>query len=295
MLAAVGDAEDRSMARQAARCVAVLVLATELIAPAVSIAARPLPPAPPGLPSQAACPTVANVDLGKIARRNASREKPAAPQPTNGALDEVAVPPDAARRPPPDASFIARVRLPPGGGYAQDERAVVWRERDGSWWGWRKVLNGTPSSPPPPPVPGSPEEKERERDTAAGYPWLYDSAPSYEGRLNAEQSARLEAAFADPCRRLEPDQWPWEIPLLRREKGSRVQRCQVHQDATFYSAEFREAGRAPRAITLRCGSAGTLNGVLVTGTAHVELPQRPARRLTREEIDALRRRGVHID
>jgi hypothetical protein len=245
-----------------------------------------------GLPPQSACPVVANVDLRRIARRATPAPVPYVPSPD---VAEVVLPAWASRRPPPDASIVIRVRLPAGGGYARDERAVVWREADGSWWGWRHVLNGNPVSPPSPPYPGSPEEAERARDTAAGYPWLYDPAPTYEGRLDPEQSAVMEAAFADPCRRLEPDVWPWEIPLLRRVEGKRIHRCQLYQDSTFYRAEFSEPGRPPRAVGLRCGSAGSLNAVLVTHTAHVELPARPPRRLTRDEIDALRARGVRLD
>lgn len=272
-----------------------LLLAAALLTPAVSVAHGFQ--SPPGAPAavQANCPTVANVDLRKMARRQAGRINQPSPYRPDPALDGARVPASATRRPPPEASFVARVRLPPGGGYARDERAVVWREADGTWWGWRTVLNGVAPSPPPPPMPGSAEERERQVDEAAGYPWWYSTDATFEGRLDADQSARLEAAYSDPCRQLEPDQWPWEIPLLRAEDGSRTQRCQLYPDATFYMVEFTEAGRGPRSISLRCGSAGSLNAILVTGTAHVELPAAPPRRLTRDEIDELRRRGVKID
>ena len=243
------------------------------------------------LPPQSSCPAVANYDLRKIVRSTAAAVslEPYKPDPE---LAEVVIPESAARRPPPDATFVIRVRLPSGGGYPEDERAVVWREADGSWWGWRKVVHGRPAMPPPPPAPGTPEAEQQARDIAAGYPWLYDSDPVFEGRLDSAQSARLEAAYSEPCRQLEPDRWPWEIPLLHKVGGSRRHKCQLYQDGTFYRAEFTEKGRPPRSVSMPCGSPGTLNGVLITWSAHAELPEMPARRLTREEIDALRRSGA---
>ena len=235
------------------------------------------------------CPTVANIDLKKIARMQGRTTASYRPDPQ---LEEVRVPPYATRQPPPDATFIVRVRLPGGGLYPQDERAVIWREADGTWWGWRNVLNDPnhPFSPPPPPI-GSAEEKQQQQEAAAeaaaGYQIMYSSDSIYEGRLDAEQSAQLESAYGDPCRKLEPDVWPWTIPLLRPENGSRVRKCQIYQDSTFYRAEFTEGG-VPRNIGLPCGSPGTLNGVLVTWSAHAGLPhQKYARRLTHEEIDTL--------
>ena len=238
------------------------------------------------------CPAVRNYDLAKIAR--AARREASAYHPLAG-LEEVRVPSWATRRPPADASIVIRVRLPGGGLYAQDEKAVIWREANGSWWGWRTVTNDpNHAPPPPPPLRGSPEEKQLEQETAAeaalGYPIWFSSDGLYEGRLDPEQSARLESAYADPCRKLEPDRWPSKIPLLRPENGSRVHKCEVFQDSTFYLAEFTEAGGAPRNIFLPCGYPGTLNGVLVTWSAHAGLPQRPARRLSHEEIDAIRNR-----
>jgi hypothetical protein len=254
----------------------VLALGTALSG---AVGARPAD----GPPDPKACPTVENVDLKRIAR---AQRTPSAPDP-NDRLRVVQVPASASRRPPADAPFIVRVRLPPGGGYARDERAVVWREADGSWWGWRQVLGGEVASAPPPPMPGSPEEAEKERDYAAGRPWYFDPYPPYEGRLNDEQAAMMEAAWADPCRQLEPDFWPWKIPLLRRVDGRRVHKCQLSQHATFYTAEFTEPGRPPRRIGLKCGSAGTVNAVLVTHAAHVQLPRTEPRRQTDAERKAI--------
>lgn len=272
------------------RCLTACLLVAACPEPLAAGAAEPPAAASANLPTQSSCPAVANYDLRKIARSTAAAG-PRVPYTPVPDLAEVVLPEWAARRPPPDATFVIRVRLPPGGGYAADERAIVWREADGSWWGWRKVVHGRPAMPPPPPAPGTPEAEQQARDIAAGYPWLYDSDPFFEGRLDAAQSARLEAAYADPCRQLEPDHWPWEIPLLHKVDGSRLHKCQLYQDGTFYRAEFTEKGRPPRSISLPCGSPGTLNGVLITWAAHAELPEQPARRLTREEIDALRQRG----
>ncbi len=280
-----------NLARFSGSCLAASMLAAACPQAVAATAAGPPPPAAsPNLPPQSACPAVANYDLRKIARR-AAAAGPQAPYTPDPALAEVVVPASAARRPPPDATFIIRVRLPSGGGYPEDERAIVWREADGSWWGWRKVVNGRPPFPPPPPAPGTPEAEQQARDAAAGYPWLYDVVPVFEGRLDAAQSARLEAAYADPCRQLEPDHWPWEIPLLHKVDGSRRHKCQLFQDGTFYRAEFTEQGRPPRSVSMPCGSPGTLNGVLITWSAHAELPAKPPRRLTHEETDALRRSG----
>ena len=256
-------------------------------------------PLPTNSVRQDQCPTVANIDLAKIERMGRPKRGEAQSYQPDPELEEVRVPPYAFRQPPPDATFIVRVRLPGGGLYPQDERAVVWREADGSWWGWRNVLNDENHSfPPPPPIPGSPEDKQQKAEeaaeAAAGYPIWYSSDSIYEGRLDAKQSAILEKAYADPCRNLEPDVWPWKIPLLRPEKGSRVRKCEVFQDNTFYRVEFIEAGGLPRLIGLPCGQAGSLNGVLVTWSAHVGLPhQQYARRMTHEEIDAERKRYPH--
>lgn len=242
---------------------------------------------------QEQCPTVANINLAKIARMSKPKRGEVQTYQPDPALDEVRVPPYAFRQPPPDATFIVRVRLPGGGLYPEDERAVVWREADGSWWGWRNVLNDPNHSYPPPPAPtGSAEERQQQQEAAAeaaaGYEIRYSSDSIYEGRLDTEQSAMLESAYADPCRKLEPDAWPWRIPLLRPENGSRVRKCEIYPDSTFYRAEFTENGRPPRHIGLPCGSPGTRNGVLVTWSAHAELPhQKYARRLTHEEIDKL--------
>ena len=56
--------------------------------------------------------------------------------------------------------------------------------------------------------------------------------------------------------------------------------------------EKAERGLPPRRIGLPCGAPGTLNGVIVTWSAHADLPRVPPRRLTREEIDEMRGRDA---
>jgi hypothetical protein len=236
-------------------------------APAASEAA-PLAASQP--PSQADCPAVANVDLRWLRReldRLARRDGAAA---SSTRLGDVVVPADAARRPPADAAFVIRVRVPPGGLYPQDERSVVWREADGSWWGWRDVDGGQPASPPPPPAPGSPEAATWDSSLT------YDPYPPYEGRLDAGQSALMEAAFADPCRGLEPSFTPARYRLLRAEDGKRWRDCAWRPDEAAYFAEITEAGRPARQVSLRCLS-GSLNHALVTWAAHVQLPRTASR------------------
>lgn len=245
----------------------------------------PMIPRPP-VPPQSACPAVVNVDLPRLRRSSAEATG------RSDDLDVVVVPADAMRRPPPNASIVIRTRLRPSGSHPQDERAVVWREIDGSWWGWRRVVGGPPASPLPPAAPGTPEASQEAADRAAGYPPQYEAYPPSEGRLGEEQAAAMEAAYGDPCRQLEPDVWPSVIPLLSREIGSRVQNCddspRWHSGNMAYIAEFTEPGRPARRIGLRCSGTGTLNATLITRAAHVALPRARSRRLSREEIDSRR-------
>ncbi|MBX7249440.1 MAG: hypothetical protein K1X35_10410 [Caulobacteraceae bacterium] len=260
------------------------LVATAAAASSALAAKAPPPPMEPltaaassNPPRQADCPVVANIDFNWMRAERARQARTAPPVPTGPSfdmLDEVVVPADAARRPPPDATFVIRVRVPPGGGYAQDEKSVVWREADGTWWGWRQVEGGSPATPPPPPL------DPKEYEAYAKLTW--DPYPPSEGRLDPQQSARMEAAFADPCRSLEPAWAPLRYKLLKAEDGERWRDCRTPvPDSSGYWAEITENGLPPRRVSYHC-LPGSLGRSLVTWAGHVELPQTPPKGRSRE-------------
>jgi hypothetical protein len=193
-------------------------------------------------PSQAQCAAVRDIDLRALARRQAEGT-PALAQ-AGQALEVVAIPDWAERRPPEDASVVIRARMPPGGGHGTDHRAVVWREADGRWWYWKQVLGGPPTPPPPPPTGV-------ERDSAEWRAWeamqprpgmsMDDRQyPPRSGPVEAARAAVLEAAWTDPCRAWDPDWWPVEAPLNRSIDGMRTRLCA--QDSSSIHADITENG-----------------------------------------------------
>ncbi|MEA3044057.1 MAG: hypothetical protein QOH47_1895 [Sphingomonadales bacterium] len=194
-----------------------------------------------GRPPQSACPAVANLDLAALARQAAADPRAAATRAwIAGQLAPVVVPETAERRPPADAPFVIRVRVPSGGFWSADDRSVVWREDDGSWWFWRRTIDSR--QPPPPPPPGE----------AAVQPTEEQLYPARSGRLAPGKAARMEAAFADPCRAWEPDGMPNEVPLRRAENagGPPIRLCPP--DSASYLAEIAERGRPPRQVYAAC-------------------------------------------
>jgi hypothetical protein len=196
--------------------------------------------ADPGRPPQRACPAVANLDLAAIARQTAA-------DPTAEArrawiaeqLAPVVIPEGSARRPPADAPFVIRVRVPAGGFWSADDRSMVWREADGSWWFWRRTID---SREPSPPLPDQPVVQITDEQRF----------PARSGRLAPGKAARMEAAFADPCRAWEPDGMPLEVPLRRPENGSGPPIRLCPPDSASYLAEIAERGRPPRQVYAAC-------------------------------------------
>lgn len=195
----------------------------------------------PARPPQRTCPAVADLDLDALARR-AARDPRAAPIRAwiAGQLAAVVIPEGAERRPPADAPFVIRVRVPSGGFWSADDRSVVWREADGGWWFWRRTIDRR--QPPPPPPPGEAAVPMTEEQ-------LY---PARTGRLGPAQAARMEAAFADPCRAWEPDGMPSEVPLLRPERADSPPIRLCPPDSASYLAEITEGGRPPRQVYAAC-------------------------------------------
>ena len=195
-----------------------------------------------GRPPQRACPAVANLDLAAIARQAAADPRAAARRAWIAEqLAPAVVPETAERRPPADAPFVIRVRVPSGGFWSADDRSVVWREADGSWWFWRRTIDRR-QPPPPPPPPGE-----------AAVPMTDEQLyPARTGRLEPVRAARMEAAFADPCRAWEPDGMPHQVPLRRPENGNGPPIRLCPPDSASYLAEIAERGRAPRQVYAAC-------------------------------------------
>lgn len=118
---------------------------------------------------------------------------------------------------------------------------MTWREPDGQWWVWSRWLNWAEPPPPPPPPAGEAQEPQE----------AVIQFPPASGRLPAEAAARMEAAWADPCRAWEPDSAPWATPLLRPDAGSRARVRECPGSAPVI-AEITEAGRPPRLIYYPC-------------------------------------------
>lgn len=254
---------------KAAKIAAAAALALMQAGVAGSAGAQTPPPPMTERPPQNQCQAVADVDLRAMARRAehdraeadrlaAEQGRPTPDQSAIGMLEPVRIADWAARKPPADAVVVIRARMPPGGGYPSDHRAVVWREADGSWWFWRHSVNeGPPAMPPLPPGFDSSWTSERlnawTAEQLAGRTSDEINWPPKEGRLAANRAAQLEAAWRDPCRGWDPDYWPHEIPLNRRIDGSRTRLCA--QDSSAVWGEIAENGAPPRRVGGACINA----------------------------------------
>jgi hypothetical protein len=229
--------------------------------------AQAVPTLTPPRPPQGECQAVRDVDLRALQReaalarremaaRNAEAGLPDPDARFDAMMAPVQISTWAERRPSEDASVVIRARMPPGGGYSSDHRAVVWREADGSWWFWRHSINNGPPKPPPVPPPGI------DPGSAEGQAWAAAQGqdrtteerywPPTQGRLSAARSQQIEAAWADPCRGWDPDFWPRDIPLNRKIDGSRRRICAQDSSAVF--ATITEIGRAPQRAGAACGN-----------------------------------------
>ncbi|MDO9586907.1 MAG: hypothetical protein U1E18_21645 [Brevundimonas sp.] len=165
----------------------------------------------------------------------------------------------APHRPSAEAVIVIRAFVGPRHHHTPTEYlGMTWREPDGQWWVWSRWLEwGEPlRPPPPPPLPGEPPAPPQVEEVRF---------PPLSGRLAAEAAARMEAAWADPCRAWEPDSAPWAIPLTRPDAGSRA-RERVCPGSAPVIAEITEAGRPPRLISYPCNMAFSTDR-LVTMTA----------------------------
>lgn len=177
------------------------------------------------------CEALREFDLKRL-RKEDAKAAPKRDAAFDRLLGDVTVPAAAVRRPPADPRVLIRVKLPPGGGYSNSIKSVVWQEEDGSWWYWRRNEGG---SPPPLPV--------MHPDGTVTYPEI---DPPVQGALSPARAAALEKALADPCRALEPAWWPWDPPL--REGGRRP----CPPDGSSYWAEIAVRGEGTKRVGASC-------------------------------------------
>lgn len=148
-------------------------------------------------------------------------------------------------QPSAEAVIVIRAFVGPRHHHTPTEyMGMTWREPDGQWWVWSRWLEwGEPlPPPPPPPLPGEPPAPPRTEEVRF---------PPVSGRLPAEAAARMEAAWADPCRAWEPDSAPWATPLLRPDTGGRARVRECSGSAPVI-AEITEGGRPPRLVFYPC-------------------------------------------
>lgn len=208
-----------------------------------------------GRPPIAACDGVGNINWRRFdpwAKRFApgetadAAERADATQQRQAAIDRIRTQAEAGpHQPSADAVIVIRAFVGPRHHHTPTEYlGMTWREPDGQWWVWSRWLtwDARPEPPPPPPLPGEPPAPPRAPEVRS---------PPASGRLTAETAARMEAAWADPCRAWEPDSAPWATPLLRPEAGSRARVRECPGSAPII-AEITEAGRPPRLIFYPC-------------------------------------------
>lgn len=233
-----------------------------LMTAAATLAACANPPPPPQLaawraaggaepPPQSACAAVAELDLQTIeADIAAARAERALREPAADDARFVALPASAEALIPADAQVVIRANLPPGGLYQNDLRSVVWKTAEGEWRVWRQNRDYGAREPSPPGPAGTPAyeawDAERRRIKTDEERW-----PPETGALPAETAARIEAALADPCRAWDPDYFPWEQPLRRRDEYG-MDRRMCPPDGGYYKADITEPGRVRRGIGAAC-------------------------------------------
>ncbi len=222
--------------------IAAALMTASATAPAS--AEPPAPARPAERPPQSACAAVRDIDLRALARRPSdSADAARAAREQTDFLGREGPSDDAPYRPGEDAVIVIRAGQPAGFGSA-NVWALVWRDADGGWWAWRRIINpyAPPPLPPPPPTdPGSPPPPELTHD---------QRYPAETGRVAPDGAARLEAAYRDRCRAWDPDAWPAVVPLNRRIDGQRRRICAPDGGVQF--ADVIEAGRPPRRVTIGC-------------------------------------------
>lgn len=201
-------------------------------------------------PPQNTCPAVADLDLVAIEAADRAYAASRPPRPPEASF--IDLPASAEALIPANAQVVIRTNLPPGGLYRNDLRSAVWKTADGEWRVWRQNKNYGAEEPnhwPPAPA-GTPAyeawDAERRRPKTDEERW-----PPETGPLAAEVVARLEAALADPCRAWDPDVFPWEQPLLRRNEYGEDRRI-CPPDGGVYLADITEPGRPRRGIGASC-------------------------------------------
>lgn len=237
---------------------AVVLMQAAMPPPAVSAVVRVDPPA------QADCPGVANLALdhpafhpdwttGQYAERLAR---------WHGYLGLVQIPDGSAFRPSESASMVIRAYAPAGGIWPQEDRSIVWREPDGTWWFWRwRIDHGAPTPQPTPP----PLLQPGETWTPPPPPTLEERFPPRTGRLATRQAEVMEAAFNDACRAWDPEFYPYDQPFLQPVDGRPSQLCPP--DSTFFFAEMSEAGR-PRLLYVSACNNDTPTFTLMNGAIY---------------------------
>lgn len=206
---------------------------------------------------QADCPALANIDLSRLhilAAENAESRDQRVRELT-GATPLPAEAESAATR--------IRVRVPPTGMWALDNRVTLWRTDDG----WRMARQDIdyrrpPPAPPPPrpidapadwtPAPTPPEPNEVIR----------------EGAIMAEDGAQLDALLNDPCLELEPTRFSHTVPTRRGHDWVCV------PDSSYWAAELIQAGQPPRLISIGCENNLRMSA-LVRLAASARLPPEP--------------------
>lgn len=170
----------------------------------------------------AGCPALANVDVPAL--RALEAEWPL-PEMFDDAIGLTPGPVEALAAP-----VRIRVWLPahPLGGV--ERRVTAWRMESGAWFIARRDINAY-APPPHPPVP----EDER--------------FPLRAGRMDATDSAWLDAALADPCLAHEVDRMRHTIPLIG---GAGRWICPA--DSTALYGEITQPGRPVRRVAMGCNN-----------------------------------------
>ncbi|MCR6645631.1 MAG: hypothetical protein NVV62_14515 [Terricaulis sp.] len=185
--------------------------------------------APAAQVRQADCPALANVDLNRLHAR-AAEIAADADAAVARLVSETPLTPEAEA-----AETRIRVRVPPTGMWALDNRVTLWRTDAGWRMARRDIDHRRP--PPPPPPPNAPAD------------WAAPPNPNEivrEGPVLAEDGAQLDAMLANPCLELEPTRFSHTIPMRQGHDWVCV------PDSSYWAAEIIQPGRPPRLISIGC-------------------------------------------
>lgn len=206
--------------------------------------------APAAQVRQADCPALANVDLNRLHAR-AAEIAADADAAVARLVTETPLTPEAEA-----AETRIRVRVPPTGMWAQDNRVTLWRT-DAGWRMARRDIDHR--RPPPPPPPNAPAD------------WAAPPNPNEivrEGPVLAEDGAQLDAMLANPCLELEPTRFSHTIPMRQGHDWVCV------PDSSYWAAEIIQPGRPPRLISIGCENNLGMSA-LVRMAASARLPAEP--------------------